>query len=452
MGKAEEMTEEVRGLTMTSEFAPMPEMDEATSDLWDKGMQDWLKKGGFASMPGKRFDVSLSEPTIDINSRIPTFYEIGKLEIKVEWIVEGEIPKQAIVVLTAPGGGLKTMLCLKIGSCIAEGRPFVGLLTQKIPVYYVDFENPLALLSDRAKLLGGSSMRVWHLSNIFSPPRLDTDEWILFKALTPGLLIFDTLRSAQLLDENSSRDMALIMGRLKELREMGFTILLIHHSPKADDRKYKGSTAISDLADHCLVLERVRAVGSDELAEDQDDEDLPIRLGVRGKSRFESTPIFMKFDSTDGFTRARNPNDELMDDILEILNGYDSDNGGYPNQTELCKIGKEELSLNRKKMLRLLKNGEGKLWAKSIVPGTKKVIYKPYCPDHSQSKRTQITENTTLSHCPDPIKNKGTTHADDPLSHCPPLLYRGTKGLRSGDAVDNNDSFLEEMEENDEGE
>ena len=39
---------------MTTEFAPMPEMDEATSGLWDEGMRDFLKKGGFSAESQKK--------------------------------------------------------------------------------------------------------------------------------------------------------------------------------------------------------------------------------------------------------------------------------------------------------------------------------------------------------------------------------------------------------------
>jgi hypothetical protein len=230
-----------------------------------------------------------------------------------------------------------------------------------MPAFYVDFENPLSLLSDRSRILGGSEMKVWHLSNPFPPPHLDSDNWISLKMLPPGLLIFDTLRSAQLLDENSSKDMALIMGRLKELREIGFTILLIHHSPKADDRKYKGSTAISDLADHCLVLERVRAVGSDEIADDQDDADLPLRLGVRGKTRFESTPIFLEFK--DGvFSRADDPTQRLLSNMQSVLIDYYEENGNYPNQKQFIGAVKDPLGLSRKSIVNLLQKGRGKYW------------------------------------------------------------------------------------------
>ena len=46
------------------------------------------------------------------------------------------------------------------------------------------------------------------------------------------------------------------MERLKQLKDMGFAILLLHHTPKGNENTYKGSTAFLDLCDHVLGLER----------------------------------------------------------------------------------------------------------------------------------------------------------------------------------------------------
>jgi hypothetical protein len=68
------------------------------------------------------------------------------------------------------------------------------------------------------------------------------------------------MRSAHLLDENSSKDMTLVMSRLKELREWGHTIVGILHAPKGDARTYRGSSALIDQCDHALGFEKVKKV------------------------------------------------------------------------------------------------------------------------------------------------------------------------------------------------
>ena len=364
---------------------------------------------------------------------LPTLSDICNLDIKVEWIVEKSFPKQAVIVLHGKGGIGKTWLMLQCGSCIVEGIPFVGLATQKMPCYYIDFENSLATLHDRAVVLGGSSLQVWHISNPIPPPRLDSNEWVRYKDLSPGLLIFDTLRASQLLDENSSKDMTTIMMRLKELRDMGFTIVLIHHTPKSDERTYKGSTAIQDQCDHVLSLDRVKSVGSEQEADgDEEDWDHPLRLGVRGKTRYEPFSIYLQFDPSRGFEVAPDPDDEPLKNIHSLLVEFKAKESVSPNQTQIITMAKD-LGINRKRLLRLLRKGEGRLWHPMTQPKNRAILYDPisviplsptiYIQNNgttesktgsvisSNNKRmiSEPVENTLFTHCSDAMKNKGIT-------------------------------------------
>jgi hypothetical protein len=260
---------------------------------------------------------------------------------------------------------------------VARGESFCGLQTQRTPTYYVDYENSLSLISDRARIIGPSEMKLWHLSNSIPPPRLDDDDWILFKELFPGLLIFDTLRSSQLLDENSSKDMALIMGRLKELRELGFTIILLHYTQKADARTYKESSAILDLCDVALGLERVREVGSDTVVEDDDDSDLPLRLGTREKTRYEPFHIYLKFNPTSGFAPTSSPEEGLLQQIHRLLIDYHRENG-EPTQRKFVEVVREELNISKGRTLSLIKKGEGQFWRSLRMQKAKNSLV--FCP------------------------------------------------------------------------
>ena len=419
-------------MTMANEL--VQEMDNENYPLWDSEIKKFSDKGGFQKLLQ---NVPGGPIALDLNTYLPTFKDLSKMDLKVEYIIPGLIPKQSIILLHGRGGGLKTWLALELGARISEGDFWAGLPTDKTPTYYADYENSLPMLVDRTKIIGPSEMKLWHISNPIPPPRLDSSEWILFKSLLPGLIIFDTLRSCQLLDENSSKDMALIMGRLKELREIGHTILLLHHTQKADTRTYKGSTAILDLCDHVLGLDRVKEIGSDQVIDD-DEVDLPLRLGTREKTRFEPFSMYLKFDPTKGFSLARNPDDEALNDLWEIL----KDNEGPEfNQTEFFKAAKVELEMNRKKFLRLIRKGEGKFWMKSKVTKSKAMVYCPLVPNQSDSSQSQVSENKGLSHCSNTENSLGTT---PPLSHCPhcspPLGGTGDMGT------------TDMMEENDDGE
>lgn len=286
------------------------------------------------------------------------------------------------------GGIGKTSLSLQVARAIAEGIPFGDLQTIKTPVYFIDFENPLSILKERVEKIGqADNLYVWHLSNETQPPKLDSKEWELYKQLPPGLLIFDTLRASHLSDENNSQDMAIVISRLKELREKGFTILLLHHTPKGNENIYKGSTALLDLADHVLGLEGLK--GDDTVEFDRDN---IYRLGARIKTRYEPHHIFLKFNpEIKGFEIAKDPDYEKIEAIHELLTDRDE-----LNTNQVFKLVKEELDIKSKaQVIGLLKKGEGKYW--DTEKRGRAVYYRSKSPDYISETIRPINENGLTS-------------------------------------------------------
>ncbi len=271
------------------------------------------------------------------------------------------------------GGVGKTYLLYGIAHAVANGIPFEGLDVTKMNVYYIDFENPLPEIADRMKKIGGSeNMWIWHLSHDPTPVRFDTDEWEVYKTFPPGLFIVDSLRSSHLLEENSSKDASFIMGRHKEIRALGNTIVLIHHENKLGG--YRGSTAWFDLSDHILKFSRVKAIGSDEDAV-EDDFNLPIRLGIGGKSRFSSAmdfePKWFKFENHQ-LCSADDPEEDILKKMADLLNPSDP-----PNQSEFRALVKSNLSIGRKPFDKLLKRGELlNFWYAESSPMAHKLLYR----------------------------------------------------------------------------
>jgi hypothetical protein len=173
------------------------------------------------------------------------------------------------------------------------------------------------------------------------------------------------------------------MERLKELRDMGFTLIVLHHTPKNSDRTPKRSTAIVDLADHILGLNSVKRTkdGQEELIEDdQPGGDKVFRLGDREKTRFEPYQIYLTFNPDLGFEVAPGPDDgnlSLMRDILQqhgTIQKTDPDDGnlslmrgilqqhGAIQKTDFMKKCHEALTKGEKKIRALIGAGDGRYW------------------------------------------------------------------------------------------
>lgn len=318
-----------------------------------------------------------SSPKFDIENSLKKGSELQALDLRVEYVIDKLLPASSITLFHGRGGLGKTWLSLQVGKAVKTGQELFSLKTWPRPVVYIDFENPLPMLIERVRKLDIRDVLFWHLSADPKPPKLDGPDYGLYKSLPPGsLLIFDSLRAAHDGDENSSQDMANVMGRCKELREAGFSILLIHHTGKADERIYKGSTAISDLADHVLSLYKVRRNTYEEIDDGSEvgPEDL-FHFGTREKTRFEPVHVYLNFSPEAGmFTIAQDPDEEELHALLNFIRAA----GQALNQTEVFTWAKNELGIGKKgRIVGLLAKAERRRLLISKKDGFRR-LYEPF--------------------------------------------------------------------------
>ena len=229
----------------------------------------------------RTFDRNIKNLDKDPHKGMIKMGDLAKMNLSIKWIVDKFIPEETITLFSARGGSGKTRLMYKMASCIAEGEPFLKeFKCVKKEVYYIDFENPLALINDmrRGMNLSGK-INLWPIHQVneaYRPKRLsDKDWWEWYNQLKPNSILFiDTLRSSSLgFDENSSGDMGEYTDRLKKLREyLGLTIILEHHTRKGDKRIFRGSSALPDLVDNTLIL-YLKEFKKKDKEEDSDEEE-----------------------------------------------------------------------------------------------------------------------------------------------------------------------------------
>lgn len=184
--------------------------------------------------------------------------DLVKEDVKVEWIVDRFIPKESITILHGSKGVGKAWLAMQIADAVSGGIRFMEKDTIKTPVTYVDLEDPLPILARRInKLDAHNDIMIWHNADKIKPPMIDSQDWVLYKQLQPGLVIFNTFNLLHGWHEDSQTHMNTVTATLRELKNIGLTILLLHDVFKAEIYKRKGDEPVYQMADHHLFFYKV---------------------------------------------------------------------------------------------------------------------------------------------------------------------------------------------------
>jgi KaiC/GvpD/RAD55 family RecA-like ATPase len=199
--------------------------------------------------------------------------DFARLDIpEREWIVEGLLTTQALAMIYGWRGLGKTWLSLSMAVAVGSGEAFLKWdSAQKRRVLYVDGEMPAADLQARARQMVGGREGVlldlisseffyqsercgFVLNNIEHQGRF----LALLAALDaedrrPAVLIFDNISSMSSgVDENDNSAMDSLLAFMRELRHLGYTVILIHHAGKGGDQR--GASRREDLLDVVIRL------------------------------------------------------------------------------------------------------------------------------------------------------------------------------------------------------
>jgi hypothetical protein len=167
----------------------------------------------------------------------------GLSEAGVGWVVDGMVPEGSVTLIAAPPGSFKTWLALCIARAVAKGEPFAGRKTAGRPVVYVDRENPRPLACERVRRVGTDKGFIyWPYWSPAGTPDAGSPGYEQTLRLKP-LIVFDSLVRFHGGEENSSTEMARVMGWLKGLAAKGATVLVLHHKGK-NESEYRGSSEI----------------------------------------------------------------------------------------------------------------------------------------------------------------------------------------------------------------
>lgn len=171
---------------------------------------------------------------------------------KPKWLFPGLVEEKSLNLLTGAYGTKKSFLALDFALAAATGGGWAGHeSTGPVKVCYCAGEGAFGLMP---RITAWETRRgevaptdFWLLPT--SPLAVDPDDWAAFLAyiaeLKPGLVVIDTVARAMVgLDEMSTKEMMLFVGRCGQVQALGAAVLLVHHEGKDASKGARGAVAL----------------------------------------------------------------------------------------------------------------------------------------------------------------------------------------------------------------
>lgn len=218
---------------------------------------------------------------------------------EAESAIASLLPAQGIACIYGPSGAGKSALITSMLPALAEGTEWFGRAVKLCTVWCVALEGA-AGQRNRVKAIEKHYRRKLPSSVkfTFSDLRLNQPEDVAELAARiekhggADVVIIDTLACAMAGgDENSSRDMGLVVAGAKALqRATGGLVLLVHHTGKDASRGLRGHSSLNAALDACIEVKRHDDYRSWKLVKSRDSED-----GVQGA--FDLQRVELRVDS-----------------------------------------------------------------------------------------------------------------------------------------------------------
>lgn len=180
----------------------------------------------------------------------------------MEWLVKGVLPAKGIASVYGASGVGKSFLALDLVAAIAEGVDWFCYRVKQAPVVYVALEGEAGFQArvkawelSKGRNLPEAMRLVLQPFSLVEPEHVDSLSILIPKG---AVVVLDTLnRASPGADENSSRDMGIIIAAAKRLQEsIQGVVLLIHHSGKDGSKGMRGHSALPAAVDATIQVSR----------------------------------------------------------------------------------------------------------------------------------------------------------------------------------------------------
>lgn len=176
--------------------------------------------------------------------------------------IAGLFPLRGFVAVYGASGSGKSHVCLAAAAAIAEGERFFGYHTRQGAVLYVALEGEGGY---RGRIIAWQRRHGRALPNdlrfLLDPFKITDPQDVadLAAICPPGVvIIIDTLnRAAPGADENSSRDMGVIIEGAKNLQRLtAGLVILVAHTGKNAEKGLRGHSSLFAALDAAILVER----------------------------------------------------------------------------------------------------------------------------------------------------------------------------------------------------
>jgi hypothetical protein len=170
----------------------------------------------------------------------------------IRWLIPGEIPEQALVVLFGQSGAGKSFIALDYSLRIAQQHPVLYIAAEG----YAGYANrKIAWCKHHG--LGAGKLYFPHDNTVIGllDPKVVQAFIASVTPLRPKLIVFDTLAWCMTGgDENSTGDMQRLITHCRQIQTVtGATVLLVHHTGKTGVSE-RGSSALRGGADMMIEV------------------------------------------------------------------------------------------------------------------------------------------------------------------------------------------------------
>lgn len=256
-------------------------------------------------------------------------------------MIEGLFEVNGLVMVAGPPGSYKSFLAISWMLSMASGREWCGRKTQPAKVLYALGEGKASLFKRIQAWCIYNGLEDHEINRIdenfrttFEVPQMgvklsvstmlgELDE----ARFRPEVIVVDTLaRSFVGMDENTQQDTGLWVEQADRLRQLGYTVIVLHHTAKNTEFgvKYRGSTAIMGAMDTAMTLVRESPASDNVILtvtkQKDNDEGRPVyfrKTAVPIPDSKKSSIVLVPYQKQD--ERARDDGEELDRLITDLL-------------------------------------------------------------------------------------------------------------------------------------